>query len=239
MPPPTITTFSRAFAIRHHGSRAYQRRQPHLLIGSYSPSCKNQIGSCAENARAGCCIARPSGCCTVAMTNTRAKPRRSWGGRQMRDACRRGFVAKFVLGFAWLAAVTGFAAPAKAQGYPDRPVKIIVPFPAGGTADAVPRLVAERLSRKWGQPVVIENRTGAAGNIGAEAVYRSDPDGYTLLSAPPPPLVINQNLCPQLGFDPTKFEPIIVMAQVPNALLVNPNNIKASSLNELIDYLQK
>src|SRR4029079_14311961 len=122
-----------------------------------------------ERSRGGLYI--PSGCCTVAMTNTRAKPRRSWGGRQMRDACRRGFVAKFVLGFAWLAAVTGFAAAAKAQGYPDRPVKIIVPFPAGGPADAVPRLVAERLSRKWGQPVVIENRTGAAGNIGAEAVY--------------------------------------------------------------------
>src|SRR6187549_1152667 len=132
-----------------------------------------------------------------------------------------------------------FAWPVLAQDYPSRPVKIVVPVPAGGTADAVPRLVADWLSRKWGQPVVIENRTGAAGNIGAEAVYRSDPDGYTLLSAPPPPLVINQNLYPKLGFDPTKFEPIIVMAQVPNALLVNPNNIKASSLNELIDYLQK
>src|SRR6187455_3107871 len=131
------------------------------------------------------------------------------------------------------------AKPIQAQTYPDHVVKIIVPFPAGGTADAVPRLVADWLSRKWGQPVVIENRTGAAGNIGADTVYRSAPDGYTLLSAPPPPLVINQNLYPKLGFDPTKFEPIIVMAQVPNALLVNPNNIKASSLNELIDYLQK
>ena len=80
---------------------------------------------------------------------------------------------------------------------------------------------------------------GAAGNIGAEAVYRSPPDGYTLLSAPPPPLVINQNLYPKLGYDPTKFEPIIVMAQVPNALIVNPNTIKASSLPELIDYLQQ
>src|SRR6187399_1932760 len=191
---------------------------------------------CGERSRR--VLYSPSGCCTVAMTNTRAKPRRSWGGRQMRDACRRGFVAKFVLGFAWLAAVTGFAAPAKAQGYPDRPVKIIVPFPAGGTADAVPRLVAERLSRKWGQPVVIENRTGAAGNIGADTVYRSAPDGYTLLSAPPPPLVINQNLYPKLGFDPTKFEPIIVMAQVPNALIVNPNSVKASSVAELIEYLR-
>jgi tripartite-type tricarboxylate transporter receptor subunit TctC len=118
-------------------------------------------------------------------------------------------------------------------------VKIVVPFPAGGTADAVPRIVGDWLSRKWGQPVVIENRTGAAGNIGAEAVYRSPPDGYTLLSAPPPPLVINQNLYPKLGYDPTKFEPIIVMAQVPNALIVNPNTIKASSLPELIDFLRQ
>jgi hypothetical protein len=84
---------------------------------------------------------------------------------------------------------------------------------AGGTADAEPRLVAERLSRKWGQPVIIENRTGAAENIGAELVYRSIPDGYTLLSAPPPPLVINQSLYQKLAFDPAKFEPIIVMAQ--------------------------
>lgn len=138
-----------------------------------------------------------------------------------------------------LAASTGFENPARADGYPDRAVKIIVPFPAGGTADAVPRLVGEWLSRKWGQPVVIENRTGAAGNIGAEQAWRSAPDGYTLLSAPPPPLVINQSLYPKLGFDPAKFEPIIVMAQVPNALIVNPDNVKASSLRELVEYLQE
>ena len=117
-------------------------------------------------------------------------------------------------------------------------MKIVVPFPAGGTADAVPRIVADWLSRKWRQPVVIENRTGAAGNIGSELAYRSAPDGYTLLSSPPPPLVINQNLYPKLGFDPTKFEPIIVMAQVPNALIVNPNTVKASSVSELIEYLR-
>jgi tripartite-type tricarboxylate transporter receptor subunit TctC len=128
---------------------------------------------------------------------------------------------------------------AGAEDYPDHTVKIIVPFPAGGTADAVPRIVGDWLSRKWGQTVVIENRTGAAGNIGAEVVYRSAPDGYTLLSAPPPPLVINQNLYPTLGFDPTKFEPIIVMAQVPNALIVNPGNVKASNLTELVEYLRK
>jgi tripartite-type tricarboxylate transporter receptor subunit TctC len=126
-----------------------------------------------------------------------------------------------------------------AGDYPDRPVKIVVPFPAGGTADAIPRIVADWLSRKWSQPVVIENRTGAAGNIGAEQVYHAAPDGYTLLSSPPPPLAINHNLYPRLGFDPTKFEPIIVMAKVPNALLVNPTNIKASSVPELIEYLKK
>src|SRR3954469_2744489 len=128
---------------------------------------------------------------------------------------------------------------AAAVDYPDRPVKIIVPVPAGGTADAIPRLVADWLSRKWGQPVIIDNRTGAAGNIGAELAYRSAPDGYTLLSSAPPPLVINQNLYPKLGFDPAKFEPIIVMAHVPNALIVNPNNIKASSVAELIEYLRQ
>lgn len=130
------------------------------------------------------------------------------------------------------------ATSARAEDYPDRPVKIIVPFAAGGTADAVPRLVADWLSRKWGQPVIIENRTGAAGNIGAEFVYHAAPDGYTLLSCPPPPLVINQNLYPQLGFEPAKFEPIIVMAHVPNALIVNPKKIKASSVPELIEYLK-
>jgi tripartite-type tricarboxylate transporter receptor subunit TctC len=128
--------------------------------------------------------------------------------------------------------------PARAADYPDHAVKIVVPFPAGGTADGVPRIIADWLSRKWGQPVIIENRTGAAGNIGSELVYRSDPDGYTLLATPPPPLVINQNLYSKLGFDPMRFEPIIVMAQVPNALIVNPNTVKASNLTELVEYLR-
>jgi tripartite-type tricarboxylate transporter receptor subunit TctC len=138
----------------------------------------------------------------------------------------------------FLAASAPLQSGARAEEYPDRAVKIVVPFPAGGTADAVPRIIGDWLSRKWGQPVIIENRPGAAGNIGAELVYRSPPDGYTLLCAPPPPLVINQNLYPKLGFDPTKFEPIVVTAQVPNALIVNPSNIKASSLTELIEYLR-
>jgi tripartite-type tricarboxylate transporter receptor subunit TctC len=124
---------------------------------------------------------------------------------------------------------------ASAQDYPARTVKIIVPFPAGGTADAMPRLFGDWLSRKWGQPVVIENRTGAAGNIGAEAAFNSEPDGYTLLSAPPPPLVINHNLYPKLGYDPTRFVPIIIMGRVPNALVVNPK-VAANSVAELIAH---
>ena len=138
----------------------------------------------------------------------------------------------FILSAPW-------ATTARAEDYPDRPVKIIVPFAAGGTADAIPRLVGDWLSRKWGQPVIIENRTGAAGNIGADFVYHAAPDGYTLLSCPPPPLVINQNLYPQLGFEPARFEPVIVMAHVPNALIINPRKIKASSVAELIEYLRK
>jgi len=126
-------------------------------------------------------------------------------------------------------------ASAGAQGYPARPVHIIVPFPAGGTADIVPRVVGDMLSRKWGQPVVIDNRTGAGGNIGAEQAFKAEPDGYTLLSAPPPPLVINQNLYPKLNFDPTLFVPIVVMVRVPNSLVVTPK-FPARSVAEVIAY---
>jgi tripartite-type tricarboxylate transporter receptor subunit TctC len=155
--------------------------------------------------------------------------------------CRRAASARSLRLLSLLAAacvLLAGAASGQAQDYPNRSVKIIVPFPAGGTADAVPRLVAEWLSRKWGQPVVIENPTGAAGNIGADMAYRADPDGYTLLSAPPPPLVINQNLYPNLSFDPMKFEPIIVIAQVPNSIIVNPSKVSATTVPEFIAHLK-
>lgn len=128
--------------------------------------------------------------------------------------------------------------PARAQDYPTHTVKIVVPFPAGGTADVMPRIVADWLSRKWGQSVIIENRSGAGGNVGAEAVAKSDPDGYTLLSAPPPPLVINQNLYPHLNFDPRQFVPIVVIGRVPNALVANPDKIAANDLKDFIAYAQ-
>jgi len=128
-------------------------------------------------------------------------------------------VLRAVFGAAILAASIGSA---PAQDFPTRAVRIIVPFPAGGTADIVPRVVGEMLARKWRQPVVIENRTGAGGNIGAEAAFKAEPDGYTLLASPPPPLVINQNLYPHLNFDPAQFVPVVVMVRVPNSLVVTP-----------------
>ena len=123
-------------------------------------------------------------------------------------------------------ALLALPAAALAQNYPDRTVKIIVPFPPGGTADAMPRIVADWLSRKWGQAVIIENKAGAGGNVGADAAYHSDPDGYTLFSSPPPPLVINQNLYAKLNFDPAQFIPLAVMGRVPNALLTNSPKLK-------------
>ena len=122
---------------------------------------------------------------------------------------------------------------ASAQEWPARPVRIVVPFPAGGSADLIPRIVAEKLSEKWGQPVIVENRPGAAGNIGADIVFRSEPDGYTLLSAPPPPLVINRLLYPKLSYDSTQFAPVTVIAANPNVLLVHPS-LGVNSVAELI-----
>ncbi|MGB8555604.1 MAG: tripartite tricarboxylate transporter substrate-binding protein, partial [Pseudolabrys sp.] len=92
-----------------------------------------------------------------------------------------------------------------AATFPNKPIKIIVCVPAGGGVDTVTRIVAEGLHQKLGQPVIVENRAGAAGNIGAEAVFTSDPDGYTLLAAQPAPLTVNPLLYKKMNFDPTQF----------------------------------
>jgi tripartite-type tricarboxylate transporter receptor subunit TctC len=125
------------------------------------------------------------------------------------------------------------ALPVAAQDWPAKPVRIIVPFPPGGSADLLPRVVAEKLSEKWGQPVIVENRAGAAGSIGADVVFRADPDGYTLLSGPPPPLVINRLLNPKLSYDSTQFVPITVIGAIPNVLLVHPKT-NVSTVQEFI-----
>lgn len=136
--------------------------------------------------------------------------------------------------FAALIAVPGVWAQSPGMNYPSRAIRIIVPFPAGGAADALPRIVAERLAARWGQPVIVENRAGASGSIGAEAVARAEPDGYTLLSTPPAPLVINPSLYTKLPYDPTQFVPVSVMAAIPSVLLVNPEKIRAGTLEEFI-----
>jgi tripartite-type tricarboxylate transporter receptor subunit TctC len=127
---------------------------------------------------------------------------------------------------------------AHAQEWPSKAVRIIVPFPAGGSADLLPRYVGEKLSQQWGQPVIVDNRPGAAGNIGAAAVYQAEPDGYTLLSAPPPPLVINRLLYPKLQYDSTQFVPMTVIAAIPNVLLVHPK-VSANSVEDFIAQVRK
>ena len=130
------------------------------------------------------------------------------------------------------------ATTASAQAWPAKTVRIVVPFPPGGSADLLPRIVGEKLAQQWGQPVVIENRAGAGGNIGATAVFQAEPDGYTLLSAPPPPLVINRLIYPKLAYDSTQFVPMTVIAAIPNVLLVHPK-VVANSVSELIAYAKQ
>ncbi len=136
--------------------------------------------------------------------------------------------AAFSFGFA-------LALSAHAQDYPVRPIRIVVPYPAGGSADLLPRIFAEKLGAKWGQPVLVENRPGAGGNIGAEFVYKAEPNGYTLFATAPGPLVVNQNLFRKLAFDPSQFVPVSMMAAIPNVLLVNPR-VPAKTVEELIAY---
>jgi tripartite-type tricarboxylate transporter receptor subunit TctC len=100
--------------------------------------------------------------------------------------------------------------------------------------DTVPRLVGEKLSQRWGQPVIIENRVGAAGNIGADFVAHAEPDGHTFLVSPPPPIAINQSLYAKMPFDPNAFVPITVMAEVANVLVVRKGI--APNLKELIAF---
>jgi tripartite-type tricarboxylate transporter receptor subunit TctC len=128
------------------------------------------------------------------------------------------------------------AAPAFAQGaYPNKQVRIVVPFPAGGSADILCRIAGEKLSAAWNQPVIVDNRAGAGGNVGAEIVYRAEPDGYTLLCSPPGPLSINHNLYKSLPYDWTKFVPVTVLAVVPNVISARID-LPAKSAQQLIAY---
>ena len=122
----------------------------------------------------------------------------------------------------------------QAQSWPQKPVRVIVPFAPGGASDLMPRLVGEKLAAIWAQPVVIDNRPGAAGNIGMEAGAKSPPDGYTLLAAPNGNLVVNPHMYSKLAYDVFKdLAPVTRIAAVQNVLVVNPE-VPASSMKEFI-----
>src|SRR5690349_22398918 len=142
------------------------------------------------------------------------------------------------LGVALLAAASIALAPARAlaQGaepYPSKPIRFILPFPPGGGTDILGRLLAERLAARLGQPVVIENRGGAGGNLGAEAAAKSAPDGYTIVLVAPS-LAISPSLYSKLGYDPVKdFAPVSLVGTVPNVMVTNPS-VPAKTLAEFI-----
>ena len=131
-----------------------------------------------------------------------------------------------------------FAASASAQPFPTKPIKIIVPFPAGGTVDFFARVISTKLSEALGQSVLVENRAGAGGNIAAEAVAKAAPDGYTLLMGSEI-IAINTSLYSKMGYDPVKdLAPITLVGTVPNILIVHPS-LPVNSVNDLIALAKK
>lgn len=126
------------------------------------------------------------------------------------------------------------AATASAQGYPNHPIRIIVPYPAGGGADITARPIAQMLSESWGQPVVVENRGGASGMIGAQIVAKAPPDGYTIMVSASAEVALNAALFPKMAYDPVNdFAPITLATVTPMALVVHPS-VPATSVKEYI-----
>ena len=149
------------------------------------------------------------------------------------------FFSAVALAFAAVVPVTGFAqakaAAAPAATYPSKPIKIIVPYAPGGTSDILARIVGQKLGDAWGQQVIIDNKPGANGNIGADMVAKSPPDGYTLLLADIGSLAISPAVYPTLPFDPAKdFAPVGMVAYSPHILVVHPS-VKANNVKELVE----
>ena len=149
---------------------------------------------------------------------------------------RRNFTV--LLGFAIASLVVGASTSADAQGYPNRPVRWIVPYPPGGATDIMARLIGHRLSEKLGQQFVIENKPGAGNNIGTESVVNAQPDGYTVLLVNPAN-AINASLYAKLNFNFIRdIAPIAGISRVPNVMTVNPE-VPAKTVAEFIDYAKK
>jgi tripartite-type tricarboxylate transporter receptor subunit TctC len=134
-----------------------------------------------------------------------------------------------------LVVVLAFALPVQAQVYPSKNIKLVVPYPPGSGVDTMARTIAEKFREKWGQPVIVDNRGGAAGIIGAEYFAKSSPDGYTLMFAPPAPLVVNKSLYAKLPYDPDKFVPVSLVTVSPSVLVVNPK-VAIDNVRQLIAY---
>src|SRR2546429_2668255 len=133
------------------------------------------------------------------------------------------------------AALILLALPAFAQPYPNRPIHLIVPYPAGGGTDFFARLVGQKMSELTGQPIIVENKPGAATNLGADFVAKAPPDGYTILLGDVATFAANQSLYKKLPFDAEKdFAPISLTARFVTVLLVNPNKLKASSVADVL-----
>ena len=144
--------------------------------------------------------------------------------------------SRWAVAAAWAVAILGSATPvmALAEPFPEKPVTFVVPFPPGGPTDAMARTLGVALTQALGQSVIVENRAGAGGNIGADAVARAKPDGYTIMFGTSGPLAINKSLYSKIGYDPAKsFAPIIRVGYLPNVLVVHPN-VKANTVQELI-----
>ena len=140
-----------------------------------------------------------------------------------------------------LASALLLPAAAKAQDaadYPNKPVRIIVTVPPGGAVDLVTRMVAEELRKKFGQPFIVENRGAGAGVAAAEAVLASPPDGYLLMASQPAPITVINMLFSNVNFDPALFEPVVVMAKIPNVLLVK-NDFPAKTAQEFLTYVKQ
>jgi tripartite-type tricarboxylate transporter receptor subunit TctC len=136
-------------------------------------------------------------------------------------------------------ALAAFGPAAFAADWPSRPISMIVPFPAGGSADAVARLIAQRLGDKLGKSVVVDNRAGAGGNLGTDAVARAQPDGYTISLSTSGPLANNKFLYKNMSFDPLKdLTPIAAVGEIPMGVAVNPG-VKADTLKALLDLARE
>lgn len=139
-----------------------------------------------------------------------------------------------ILPFFAVAALTLACAGASAQSYPAKPIRLVVPYPPGGPLDIMARAIGQKLTEAWKQPVVVDNRAGAGGNIGADLVAKSPADGYTLLMGAVATHAINPSLYSKIPYDPVKdFTPVALVAQVPNILVINPS-VPAKSVRELI-----